>query len=166
MQAEEEATQLHDAAVEGDLAAVRRLIGDDVQIDAPDAYGATALYKAAKAGHDDIVEFLLSKGADVNARTALSRSTPLHQAAKAGYTEIARQLIEHDADVNARDHHQDTPLCRAAEAGNRRTVELLLANGADARRALSKTTDPAMRDLLRKHIPGQTGPPADHEDLK
>ena len=48
-------------------------------------------------GHKELVEFLLSRGADVNAR-AIYGTTPLFQAYRRGNVEIARILLRHGAD--------------------------------------------------------------------
>lgn len=58
-----------------------RSAGADINTQAAD--GATALYEAAKNGHEEIVELLLSQNADANkpGRTGL---LPLHIAAQRG----------------------------------------------------------------------------------
>ena len=53
-------------------------------------------------GHKEVVELLIAKGADVNAKND-GGYTPLHQAAINGHKEIAELLIEKGANVNAKD---------------------------------------------------------------
>lgn len=55
--------------------------GADINSQAAD--GATALYEAAKNGHKDIVEFLVSQKADTN-KSGKMGLLPLHVAAKTG----------------------------------------------------------------------------------
>jgi ankyrin repeat protein len=55
-----------------------------------------------KEGHTEIVQLLLEKGADVNAKNKYGR-TALIYATERGYTEIVQLLLEKGADVNAKD---------------------------------------------------------------
>lgn len=48
------------------------------------ATGYTPLHYAARAGRLDAARLLLSRGAEVDARTAAGRATPLHRAAHVG----------------------------------------------------------------------------------
>src|SRR5687767_12324387 len=101
------------AAKKGDAALVSMLLQRDPSLkDARDKYGSTPLHCAAWKGHLDVVEVLLTAGADVNAVNQNEHwgTTPLHAAAHANQDGIARLLIEHGADVNARDLHEKTPL--------------------------------------------------------
>ena len=58
---------VHRAAQEGDLAGVRKLIADGVDLEARDPKGRTALHVAAFASHDDVIQALAEAGADLNA---------------------------------------------------------------------------------------------------
>jgi hypothetical protein len=72
-------------------------------------YGDTALYLAAVTGMTKVVEFLLARGANVNASTK-DGETPLMVAANYGHPETAEVLIAKGADVNAKAHSGSTPL--------------------------------------------------------
>lgn len=82
-----------EAAKRGDLAALRRLVTSNPRlIDEKDAqFGATALHWAALRGHAEVVEFLLTQGADVRAKNGAGE-TPLQVAQRAGRTDVVRIL--------------------------------------------------------------------------
>ena len=123
----------------------------------------TPLLHAAEGGHKEIIELLIAKGADVNAKN-LRGETSLYDVVGRGHKEIAELLIAAGADVNAKDNDGSTPLHNAAKHDE--VVELLIAAGADVnakntlgwtpldRAITSNLTETA--DLLRKHG-GKTG---------
>ena len=101
------------AAKKGDIEKARMLLSqDETLIDARDKDGSTALHCATWKGLQSMVEFLLSQGADVNARNQNDHwgTTALHAAAHANQPAIAELLIEAGADVNALDLNGKTPL--------------------------------------------------------
>jgi len=68
--------------------------GADVNHVAP-SVGATALHRAAQHGDAALVEFLLKRGADVNARAAAKHfsATPLYLAAYEGHVAVVEALL-------------------------------------------------------------------------
>lgn len=68
-------------------------------------------------GHMDEVQYLIGKGAHVNAED-ISGNTPLHAAALAGRLEIVKYLLEKGADINARNVNGKTAQNIASERGN------------------------------------------------
>ena len=113
----------------GDLAKVKELVeqGEDVN-SSSDEIGESLLQIAARCGRDEIVEYLISRGADVNAEQThrfYKGMTALHCAANKHITEM---LIEHGADVMANVRAGYTPLCFAA---NKDIAEALIAHGAE-----------------------------------
>jgi len=64
---------------------------------------------AAGNGHKEVLELLITKGADVNAKAG-DGTTPLHNAAVYGHNEIAELLIANGANVNAKEVDGLTPL--------------------------------------------------------
>jgi uncharacterized protein len=77
----------------------------------------TALHYAAREGHTDIVELLLSHGARIEEPEA-NGVRPLLLAILNDHAQTARYLIEHGADVNADDWYGRTPLWAAVDARN------------------------------------------------
>lgn len=127
---EYEVKNLIDAIENNDLAAVTAFL-DRHPAFADQIYsGETALGKAAANGKKDIVELLLTRGAQADARDQNKR-TPLIIAADKGQTKIAALLLEHGAQIDAAEQGGDTALMRAAQQGYTKIVELLLEKGAD-----------------------------------
>ena len=86
------------------------------------------LIVAARHGQKEIVELLVSKGADVNAEYA-EGNTPLHQAARSGRKDIAESLIDAGAQVNGSDG--GPPLEEAVDVEDIDMIKFLLSKGAD-----------------------------------
>jgi len=88
------------------------------------------LLGAVILGSFETVQFLVSKGADVNPR-ANDGFSPLTWASMYGQDKIVRFLVSKGADVNARDGYGQTPLRLAVVNENFRTVKFLVSKGAD-----------------------------------
>lgn len=143
---------LHDAAREGDIAAVKRLItgGADVQ-EIDDDTALTPLVTAALAGHKDIVELLIENGADPDGRDGKGY-TALHAAAYGGHLDIVVLLIDRGVDPN--DHHNKagiTPLHAAVEGNFRDIVAVLLAKNVDVEVEDGSGWTPVMRATFKSY---------------
>ncbi|MBA4388265.1 MAG: hypothetical protein C0404_09815 [Verrucomicrobia bacterium] len=112
-------------ALRGNVAAVKKLVGDD-----PSLLEAKAIYPpiiwAAIGGHRDVVQFLIDKKADPNARGERD-CTALHKAALHGHPDVVLLLLNAGALVNPRDQDGHTPLSMSKTNTIR---ELLTARGA------------------------------------
>ncbi|XP_019625385.1 PREDICTED: uncharacterized protein LOC109470757 [Branchiostoma belcheri] len=71
--------------------------------------GNSVLHVASRAGHFNIVRYLLKNGANVNLRNA-SGGTPLFSAAEGLHRRVAQLLLEWGADVNAKNFRCMTAL--------------------------------------------------------
>lgn len=92
--------------------------------------GRTPLCLAAYRGRDEMAEWLIQAGADVDAADSLGR-TPLYWSAAQNKRKTAEQLLARGAEVDARDEWGRTPLQVAVANGHRETAALLIARGAD-----------------------------------
>jgi ankyrin repeat protein len=85
-------TILHDMAQKGDIDKAELLIKYGADINAIDeAYQSTPLGMAARWGHAEMVEYLISCGADLN-RAGADWATPLAWTRKKGHHEIEEIL--------------------------------------------------------------------------
>ncbi len=98
--------------------------------DAMNASGETALMLTALAGEVEASRKLLARGA----RVQQPGWSPIHYAASGPSTEIARLLLDRGASVDALAPNGTTPLMLAARHAPEATVDLLLQRGADPRR--------------------------------
>ena len=122
-----------DAARRGDLEAVRSLLREGADVNAPQGDGMTALHWAAERGDEGLCEVLLYAGARVDAGTRIGHYTPLHLAARAASEAVVAMLLDAGSDVDARTTNSGVaPLHLAAAAGDPGVLRALLDGGADA----------------------------------
>lgn len=117
------------------------------------------LLKAAKEGHDDVIEKLLREGANINAVSEGFRETPLHKASDYGHGNVVRTLLDNGANVNSQDEDGWTPLYFASRAGFASIVNLLLfPSGSNVTRSPSQRVGahPDLRSEIEVDL-------ADHE---
>jgi ankyrin repeat protein len=125
---------IHDAAKEGNLETIKKLVKDGADVKAKDYKGITPLYYAANYNSEhekiDIVKFLINNGANVNAKNN-EGMTPLHIAVYFENLDVVKFLVVNGADINAKDDEGKTPLHKAARYANTEAVKFLVVNGAD-----------------------------------
>src|SRR2546425_11513593 len=143
-------TPLMAVARSGKVEAARRLLDAGADINAKEAWGEqSALMWAAAQSQAEMVKFLASRGADVNARGVIRQwerkviaeprpkdlnkggFTPLLYAAREGCVECARQLIAARADLDLADPDGVTPLNMALLNQHFNFAATLIKAGAD-----------------------------------
>jgi ankyrin repeat protein len=136
-------------AAKGTVGELQEFLRESGDINARDEDGLTLLHIAVMGVNPDVVEFLLEKGADVNARNKWD-ATPLHQVQVRGrragpvskYTRdsidtaamkrIADKLLSKGADINAKDDAGSTPLhILALIIGDTELAKFYISKGAD-----------------------------------
>ena len=152
-----------EAIRKGNIEAVKQHLAAGMDVNGRDNWGRTVLHKASGwQGQREIVELLISNGADVNAKRS-DGAIPLHYAVYYDRMENVEILLSKGADLNAKDGDQNgaTPLHEAAWRSRKEIVDLLISKGADVNdkdnegqtpldlAVQHKRTDNI--DLLRKH---------------
>ena len=123
---------LHDAAAAGRIERVRELVERDPSlVNAVSEEGFPPMGLAAYLGHEEVVEYLVAKGADVNFTSPSTGFTALTGAVSQRHARIADLLVRRGAEVNHVYEGTLTPLVVAASHGDLDLVRLLLDHGAD-----------------------------------
>jgi ankyrin repeat protein len=120
-----------DAARKGDAAAVKALLKQGADANAPQADGMTALHWAADRGDLATAEALIYAGASTVGETRLGGYTPLHLAARSGSGPVVKALLKAGANSSTLTLSGATPLHLAAASGNVESVTALLDAKAD-----------------------------------
>ncbi|XP_046358020.2 transient receptor potential cation channel subfamily A member 1-like isoform X2 [Haliotis rufescens] len=122
-QQDDKSTPLHFACAQGNLDMIRTM--HDMQTDnflsaifITDVQNMTPLHRAAIFNHVPVVEFLIDKGADVNAKDIQER-TPLLLAASKGGWETVTCLLSNKADIKAKDHNNRNFMHLAVKFGGK-----------------------------------------------
>ena len=121
-----------DAARRGDAAALKTLLAQGADVNAPQGDGMTALHWAAERGDAAVAEMLIFAGANVSPVTRLGNYTPLHLAARSGSAPVVAALLKANAPVTAVTSTGGvTALHLGAASGNTVVVTQLIEKGAD-----------------------------------
>ena len=121
---------LHQAAHEGDAAAILELVGEGADLEARDGRERTPLHVAAYASEDGAVQALAEAGADLDALEgqAYDIVTITAVADDLELLDLALELGAHPANVTS--PYDGTALIAAAHLGHHQVVERLIAAGA------------------------------------
>ena len=120
-----------------DITITELLIEKGADIEAKDDDGINALVYASTYNNEEMVKFLLEKGADANTVCEIENehtdiaSTPLMNAAYRGNTNIINMLLENGADINYTTDFGMTALMMAASFNQFGAAKVLLENNAD-----------------------------------
>jgi uncharacterized protein len=135
------ASPIADAAMNGDKGAIKTLLLQKGDVNAPQTDGATALQWAAYKGDLDLADLLLRAGANVKAANH-DGSTALSLACERGDAAMIDKLLAAGAEVNEKGPHGETPLMMASRNGSLDAMKVLLAHKADvnAKETLRGTT--------------------------
>ena len=141
---------LIDAVKNVDREAVRSLLKQGANVNAPQADGTTALHWASYRDDLESADLLIRSGANVNARNDLG-ATPLWAACQNGSESMVGRLLTAGANPNAALLWGETPVMVAARSGSPAVVELLAAQGANLNARAARGQTALMWAVAQKH---------------
>lgn len=115
---------LFDAATNGNVVSIGRLLNQGVSINAANRERETALHMAAARGQYSAVIYLINHGADVNART-IKNWTPLHHAVRFRHANIANYLRQRGAPLYVKTSDGMSAIDMAKAAKDQRMLNIL-----------------------------------------
>ncbi|XP_046562347.1 serine/threonine-protein phosphatase 6 regulatory ankyrin repeat subunit C-like [Haliotis rubra] len=135
---------LHVAAKGGSVDVLRYILSQNVlDIDAKGQYGQTALLKAARTHHKNVVDLLLSEGCS-NLAVDNYNNNILHVACLGGNMNMVTHIVSLKiADLESRGKHGRTGLMMAAEKGHIPVFDFLVSEGSNM-----KTVDDDRDNIL------------------
>lgn len=147
---EDQGEALRSAAREGDMARIDALLAAGAAVDAPNRYGATALFFAADRGHLDVVRRLAEAGAALDLEDRFYQMTALSRAAGSGHREVVFFLLARGASGAG------ALLVRAARNGDAELLGAVLENGNFDEDALAAAREAADSGDIRRLLRGRT----------
>ena len=145
--------EILDAVEEENLERVRQILEADPNlVDAADPYhGRTPLICAAISGPEELVEYLLAEGANLEA-TTLSGLTPLMAAVVNKRQSLTEKLIEKGANLHAIEGSGASVLQLAADGGDAGIVGLLVSKGLDVNHQKNDGWTPLHTAAFKGHL--------------
>ena len=124
--------ELRGAAKAGDTAKCQQALEDGANLETTNEDGYTPIHLAACYGYKDLIEFLVSKGANLEAATWKEGATPLSIAARTNEKkDTVELLVSKGANLEAVTKNGWTPLHVAVYDGRKDTTEFLVFKGAN-----------------------------------
>jgi Ankyrin repeats (3 copies) len=147
----------------GNLAAVTAAVEKGAALETKTAYGQTPLYLAAMNGHEEVVRFLLDKGASTDVKDTFYKAPMLVFVIQRKHWDVAKLLV-------SKTSNPDQTLSDVAGAGRAELVQAVLDNGKPSQASLDKAYENAFEqkktevaDLLKKAGAHEPAPPVSVE---
>ncbi|XP_059488524.1 uncharacterized protein LOC132204199 isoform X2 [Neocloeon triangulifer] len=127
---------LHSAVLLGDMELCKLFVSSGVDVNAKDARGDNALFKACDhhAPNTEIIKFLVDSGTDLNHKSSVRGETVLHRAAKfSDSLEVLKLLTENMQEIFTTDDFGNNALMYALDGNREENIEYLLGRNFDLR---------------------------------
>ena len=146
---------IHRVAGVGALASLKRIIADGVSVNARSEGGGTPILNAANWLRYEVVEYLLSLGADINVQNS-NGSNPLHlacdRASRIGAPEAMTAavktisiLLKNNAKVDSKDCFKKTPIMYLKESQCQEAIQAFRAFGYNENDAIHRVKPQYLR---------------------
>ena len=133
----ESGKQLYAEICNGNVAAVRALLRDNLELRDHDTGFGSWLHVAADSGHIGVVKLLLELEFDPNQRSGILEGNSLNEAAAAGHLDIVKLLHKCGAEID-QSHQRISPVFSAIYNDHPEVLIYLLENGADPEREYTR----------------------------
>ncbi|MBK9684943.1 MAG: ankyrin repeat domain-containing protein [Betaproteobacteria bacterium] len=151
-------TALYIAALLGHLPSCKVLASSGASLEAANDLGYTPLMAAIEGDHEDVIDFFLKSGANVNPEViatmeveGLGGAFPLYTATRKENLAVIKKLLKRGADANRSAPNGWTPLKSGAQQGGFEIVKVLLDAGADPNIADDTNYTPLMNAVSGEH---------------
>ncbi|XP_068602462.1 ankyrin repeat and SOCS box protein 9-like isoform X1 [Brachionichthys hirsutus] len=141
---------VHDAAFNGRLLALQRLIAQGACVNLSTLDGVSPLHGACMQGHVACAKLLVEKGANANSST-VGGETPLSEACARGHVSCVSLILQHGGSPSGISH-SSSPIHRAAEKGQTECLEPLVQHGADVDQHISQSGVPLHVACSNQHL--------------
>lgn len=125
---------LLEASEVGDLQKARHIVREaapPVDLNCRDETGDTPLILAASSGNQELVQFLLNEGAEVDATNKSGDNALICASERPGNTALLKLLLDMGTGINSKNELGRTALIEAASIGDLPNVVLLLQHNPD-----------------------------------
>lgn len=126
------AKDIHQFIKNGDFQAVKNLLDKEISLlYTLDENKNTPLHQACISGNLDITQYLIKRGADINAQNH-QENTPLHLAAEKNHFKIVKFLVEKGASPNLKNFRGHVPALNSlVERSETNIIRYLINHGTD-----------------------------------
>lgn len=133
-------SQMHDAAFNGRILTLRRLISQGLSVNLNTLDRVSPLHAACTQGHTACAKLLLENGANIDSPTVHGQ-TALAEACARGHGDCASLLLQHGATPNG-NSLASSPIHRAAAKDHWECIEQLVQFGADVDQHIDQSGSP------------------------
>lgn len=147
---------------------IETLLENGLELTQIDEDGLSAIDIAIKFKREDIIDFCVNKGIDINETHRPSGITPIVLAACFNNTRIVEQLIKYGAEVNSQDKNGMSAKDYAKKLGQKKMLTFLHENGARHNRypeEAGEDTAAKVAEIQNKSKGDMTNRPAPTDDM-